>query len=140
MPFVPVDAINPDNETVVVSHTVMQNLVAAGHQSIEPFNGPQDGAPMYYIAGSALRLLDSRVDADDANAEDEADGAAEAETNVLPPAITQNTSNRQLRSRASNRNSHNIDPPHAEGSSGRTLRSHGRPNKEKGKKKSAKRI
>ena len=135
---VPTHAVHSNEETVIVGDSVMQKLVAAGHQPIQPFNGPQDGAPMYYIAASALRLLESQGKTKGANAEAVAAVAARPQRDVLPPPITQTTSNRQLRSRPSKGHVQNLDPSHAEGSSGRTLRSHGRPDKERGKKKSGK--
>ena len=52
-----VGQVTSENNTVIVDETVMRAIINAGHHTIEPFNGPQDGPPLYRIEASALDLL-----------------------------------------------------------------------------------
>jgi hypothetical protein len=133
MSSVPAHAETPGTETVMVSDSIMRNLVNAGHHPMQPFNGPQDGLPMYYVHASALQLLEPQADSHNCDPVD-------PQGSMLAPDVPQNTTLRKLRARPSNNHSQSGDPHHAEGSSARTLRSHAKLNNQPGKKKRGRRT
>jgi hypothetical protein len=137
-----------------INGSVMQRLLNAGHHPIEPFNGPADGPPLYRVEANTLQWVAGDTQGHIPNPEN-AENAEPGQGMIFPDLRIESSAlqgvagghnpdpenaeqaqpgegmivpDLRMRLRSSSARtlpSQNPDPPHAEGSSSRKLRSDG---------------